>query len=70
MNAKAGHSGSLYLGIDGGGSKCKVVLLAADGQLLGEGLGGPANPLRGVKVATDSILAATQQALTSAGARF
>ncbi len=70
MNAKAGHSGSLYLGIDGGGSKCKVVLLAADGQLLGEGLGGPANPLRGVKVATDSILAATQQALTSAGLGF
>ena len=70
MNAKAGHSGSLYLGIDGGGSKCKVVLLAADGQLLGEGLGGPANPLRGIKVATDSILAATQQALTNAGLGF
>jgi glucosamine kinase len=58
------------LGIDGGGSKCKVVLLAADGQLLGEGLGGPANPLRGIKVATDSILAATQQALTNAGLGF
>ncbi len=70
MNAKGGHSGSLFLGIDGGGSKCKVVLLTADGQLLGEGLGGPANPLRGVKVATDSILAATQQALTSAGLGF
>jgi glucosamine kinase len=70
MNAKAGRSGSLFLGIDGGGSKCKVVLLTADGQLLGEGLGGPANPLRGMKVATDSILAATQQALTIAGLGF
>lgn len=70
MNAKAADSRSLYLGIDGGGSKCKVVLCAAEGQLLGEGLGGPANPLRGVKVATDSILAATQQALMNAGLGF
>ncbi len=67
MNARAGQSGSLFLGIDGGGSKCKVVLLDANGQLLAEGLGGPANPLRGMKVATDSIISATQQALTAAG---
>ncbi len=57
----------LYLGIDGGGSKCRVVLMSANNQLLGEGLSGPANPLRGMAVATTSILAATEQALQQAG---
>lgn len=70
MSNSSGHQGPLYLGIDGGGSKCRVVLVTADNQLLGEGLGGPANPLRGMKVATDSILTATQQALITAGMTF
>ncbi|OBP14070.1 ATPase [Rheinheimera sp. SA_1] len=70
MSMSSGQQGPLYLGIDGGGSKCRVVLVTADNQLLGEGLGGPANPLRGMKVATDSILTATQQALTAAGMTF
>jgi glucosamine kinase len=70
MSISSGHQGPLYLGIDGGGSKCRVVLVTADNQVLGEGLGGPANPLRGMKVATDSILTATQQALTAAGMTF
>ena len=70
MSISSGQQGPLYLGIDGGGSKCRVVLVTADNQLLGEGLGGPANPLRGMKVATDSILTATQQALTAAGMTF
>lgn len=60
----------LYLGIDGGGSKCRAVIVSSDQQILGEGLSGPANPLRGMKVATDSILAATQQALSCAGLAF
>ncbi|SNY57192.1 glucosamine kinase [Arsukibacterium tuosuense] len=57
----------LYLGIDGGGSKCRVVLMAADERVLGEGLSGPANPLRGMQLATASIIDATKQALDSAG---
>uniref|UniRef100_A0A486XUZ8 N-acetylglucosamine kinase of eukaryotic type n=1 Tax=Rheinheimera sp. BAL341 TaxID=1708203 RepID=A0A486XUZ8_9GAMM len=60
----------LYLGIDGGGSKCRAVIVSSDQQILGEGLSGPANPLRGMKVATDSIISATQQALTCAGLAF
>jgi glucosamine kinase len=70
MTTTIGHDSPLYLGIDGGGSKCRVVLLDANDQILGEGLGGPANPLRGMKVATDSILNATQQALAVAGLTF
>jgi len=67
MTTTIGPDSPLFLGIDGGGSKCRVVLLDANEQILGEGLGGPANPLRGMKVATDSILNATQQALAVAG---
>lgn len=70
MTTTIGQDSPLYLGIDGGGSKCRVVLLDANDQILGEGLGGPANPLRGMKVATDSILNATQQALAVAGLTF
>ncbi len=70
MSSEAGQHSPLYLGIDGGGSKCRVVIVDAADQLLGEGLGGPANPLRGMKVATDSILTATQQALLAAGMTF
>ncbi|KKO46315.1 ATPase [Arsukibacterium ikkense] len=57
----------LYLGIDGGGSKCQVVLMSAENEVLAEGLSGPANPLRGMQLATESIVDATTQALTRAG---
>jgi len=70
MNAMLKADAPLYLGIDGGGSKCRAVIVSSDQHILGEGLSGPANPLRGMKVATDSILAATQQALVSAGLTF
>ncbi|MBC3765713.1 N-acetylglucosamine kinase [Neptunicella marina] len=60
-------SQQLFLGIDGGGSKCKARLENAQGELLGEGLSGPANPLRGIEQTTTSILDATQQALAEAG---
>lgn len=57
----------LYLGIDGGGSKCRAIITNADMTVLGEGLSGPANPLRGMDIATTSVLDATTQALTAAG---
>ena len=33
----------LFLGIDGGGTKCRARLRNAEGRLLGEGTGGPSN---------------------------
>ncbi len=68
MSISSGQQAPLFLGIDGGGSKCRVVLVTADNRLLGEGLGGPANPLRGMSVATESILTATTPGFT--GRRF
>lgn len=66
MNRTTGQ-GPWYLGIDGGGSKCRVVIVDTNDQVLGEGLGGPANPLRGMKIAIDSIMTATEQAMQQAG---
>lgn len=58
---------TLYLGIDGGGSHCRTMLQHADGRLLGEGRGGPANPVYGVEQTIQSILTATDEALLQAG---
>lgn len=58
---------TIYLGIDGGGTKCRAVIVDAHGQRLGDGLGGPANPLHGLERALASIVDAAQQALKSAG---
>ncbi|MCC5825103.1 N-acetylglucosamine kinase [Alkalimonas sp.] len=57
----------LYLGIDGGGSKCRAILVSQDSEILGEGISGPGNPLRGMEIATASIMDATRQALLCAG---
>ncbi|GGD70722.1 BadF/BadG/BcrA/BcrD ATPase family protein [Lacimicrobium alkaliphilum] len=56
----------LFMGIDGGGSHCRVRIEDAGGNLLGHGRGGPANPVSGVEQCIDSILSATQQALRMA----
>ncbi len=56
----------LFLGIDGGGTKCKARLEDVDGNLLGEGLAGPANPVRGINQTTESIVSATKQAFAEA----
>ncbi|GAA0345948.1 BadF/BadG/BcrA/BcrD ATPase family protein [Bowmanella denitrificans] len=57
----------LYLGIDGGGSKCKVLLANEQGQALATGMSGPANPNQGLDLAINSIMDATEQALHQAG---
>jgi glucosamine kinase len=57
----------LFLGVDGGGTKCRAVIAGADGTVRGTGRGGPANPFQGFEQSIRSILAATEEALASAG---
>ncbi len=56
----------LFMGIDGGGTKCRVRIESCSGQLLSTGLGGTANPSQGLATVTQSIITATQQALVAA----
>lgn len=56
-----------YLGIDGGGSRCRARLETADGRPLGSGVSGPAAMRFGFDIVRDSIMAATREALSEAG---
>lgn len=60
-------SGQLFIGLDGGGTKCRARIFTADDKVLGTGIGGPANPLHGQSQAKASILQAVEMALTDAG---
>lgn len=59
---------AFFLGIDGGGSGCRAALADADGRIIGQGQGGPANINTDVEAAAVNILAATAQALEGTGA--
>lgn len=56
-----------YLGVDGGGSKCRASVADAQGRVLGSALAGPANPFHGVEAARQSIEDAARGALEDAG---
>lgn len=56
----------LFLGVDGGGSRCRARLETADGTVLGRGVSGPASMRFGLEAATASIMAAVAQALREA----
>ena len=66
MSSLESMENKIYLGVDGGGSKCKAVLANSAGDIIGTGIGGPANPLQGYQKTINSILDATEQALKSA----
>lgn len=66
MPATRAQDELLYLGIDGGGTKCSAVLMRGDRTLLGRGLAGPANPYRSIEQTIDSIESATALALADA----
>jgi glucosamine kinase len=57
----------LYLGVDGGGTRCRARLETADGRVLGRGESGPATMRLGIQAASASILAATREAFDQAG---
>ncbi|MGQ3047122.1 MAG: BadF/BadG/BcrA/BcrD ATPase family protein [Niveispirillum sp.] len=57
----------LFLGIDGGGTRCRARLADAGGRTLGEGVGGAANIRLGLDVAWGAIMEAVDTALAQAG---
>ncbi|UJF23104.1 N-acetylglucosamine kinase [Shewanella sp. OMA3-2] len=57
----------LYIGIDGGGSKCRATIYSHNHQLLGTGVAGRANPLHGLEQTFKSITESTHLALADAG---
>ncbi|WP_426359302.1 BadF/BadG/BcrA/BcrD ATPase family protein [Pseudocolwellia sp. HL-MZ19] len=61
------NSKEYFIGIDGGGTKCKVRLEDAEGNLLAEAITGPANVARDLNGSMQSILQATDMAIATSG---
>lgn len=55
-----------FLGIDGGGTKCKAIIVNSDNEILGTGISGPGNPLHGFSQATHSIQMSAELAIKDA----
>ncbi|GLK75432.1 N-acetylglucosamine kinase [Methylopila jiangsuensis] len=58
---------ALFLGVDGGGTRCRARLADAQGRPLGEGVSGPANARRGAGAAISACVEAARAALANAG---
>lgn len=67
MWANQEQIGQLYVGIDGGGSKCRASIYTQDKELLGTGVAGRANPLHGLEQTFESITQSALLALKDAG---
>ena len=67
MLTSSDKNNELFLGIDGGGSKCKAIIMNKDNDILGTGVSGPGNPLHGFEQATNSISESASLALADAG---
>jgi glucosamine kinase len=57
----------VFLGIDGGGSRCRARIRRADGTLLGEAAGGPSNIYQDFGGSLATILATAAEAAAAAG---
>jgi glucosamine kinase len=62
-----GTNGTTYLGIDGGGTRCRARIEDEKGRLLGEASSGPATTRIGVEKAWRSITEAAEAAAAEAG---
>jgi glucosamine kinase len=58
-----------FLGIDGGGSRCRARIRRQDGALLGEALGGPSNIYQDFEGALTTIIATASDAAAQAGVK-
>lgn len=67
MFTSSDNDKELFLGIDGGGSKCKAVVMNENNEILGTGTSGPGNPMHGFEQATNSITESAKLALKDAG---
>lgn len=54
---------TFYLGIDGGGTGCRAVLTDAEGRVLGQATGGPANIRSDLQGSLRNVLAASRAAI-------
>ena len=61
-----GTKGTTYLGVDGGGTRCRARIEDENGQLLGEASSGPATTRIGIEKAWRSIMEATEAAAAQA----
>jgi len=61
------NANALLIGVDGGGTRCRVRLATASGARLGEATGGPANIRFGLEQSFAAVLEATNQCLAQAG---
>jgi len=59
--------GTLYIGVDGGGTHCRARIRDSAGRLIGEGEGGPANARLGAAIAMGSVVRAAKAAAASGG---
>jgi glucosamine kinase len=64
-----GNGQLLFLGIDGGGSRCRARIRQADGTLLAEALGGPSNIYQDFSGAVGTILSTAGEAAAAAGVK-
>lgn len=60
-------TGPFYLGVDAGGTSCRVRLVDAAGQVLGTGRGGAANTHVGIEQLFSTISGAAREAIDAAG---
>lgn len=61
---------AFVLGVDGGGTKTRAVIVDSRQKVLGEGIAGPSNPLRvGISDAAKAVRDATERACQDAGVR-
>lgn len=60
------NSTDIFLGIDGGGTKCKARLEDANGNLLGEATTGPANAARNLADSVSAIIEASEKVVSQA----
>jgi N-acetylglucosamine kinase-like BadF-type ATPase len=66
-SAPKGYVESLFMGVDGGGTKTHAVIVDEKGSVLGEGYAGASNPLRvGIQPAAASIREAADRACDAA----